>query len=210
MALVMFDYDGVIVDSLELCSSLFINTCREHGYFDLKTREDFVQLFDGNFYESLLARGMDTDILEQILKTYDIRQHQLLNTVQLFDGIKDVLEEIAAVHQIFIITSNLSVPTLEVLKVNGINCVEDVIGADQEKSKIKKIQRVTAHFPNARSFYVGDTKGDMVEGKKADTNTIGVLWGWHSRKKLKEGTPDYLVESPLELANLLVSDLNIG
>ena len=53
------------------------------------------------------------------------------------------------------------------------------------------------------AFYVGDTKGDMIEGKQAGAVTVAVTWGWHSTEKLTEGSPDYMVHTPTELKNLL-------
>ncbi len=47
--LVMFDYDGVLVDSLDVFATTFIAASHACGYYGIKTHEQVVRLFDGNF-----------------------------------------------------------------------------------------------------------------------------------------------------------------
>lgn len=203
LALVMFDYDGVIADSLEQFTKDFIMACRENGFLELNSQEDALALFDGNVYETLMARGLIMPTINEILKSYEAKAQEHLDGTKIFSGMDKALEKIATKNKIFIITSNVSAVPKRVLQSNGITCVADVIGAEKEKSKIKKIQNLIQLFPELPAYYVGDTKGDIIEGQKAGVRTIGVAWGWHGREKLKESSPDYLVSSPQELASLL-------
>ena len=204
MALIMFDYDGVIVDSLEVFTSRFTQACRENGFNEVNASEDVLGLFDGNVYETMMSRGLDESTIDNILKRYELLQGEQLADLELFNGIKEALERISEEHQVYVITSNLSSATMRILHQNGIECFKGVIGAEKEKSKIKKIQNIMALHPGIPAYYVGDTKGDMIEGKNAGTQTIGVTWGWHTSSKLKEGFPDYLFNTPEELADFLV------
>lgn len=202
-ALVMFDYDGVIVNSLELFTANFIAACQEFDFREIKTTQDAVALFDGNIYSVMAARGLTAQTIDQVLMSYEARQNRHLDEVELFPGISEALSRIAGQNMVFIITSNLSRATTRVLRNKGINYFEDVIGAEQEKSKLKKIMSTMAIYPGLPAYYVGDTKGDMLEGKQAGAVTIGVTWGWHSAQKLMEGKPDFLVNTPEELAGIL-------
>ena len=51
-------------------------------------------------------------------------------------------------------------------------------------------------------FYIGDTTGDIKEGKQAGVKTIGVTWGWHSKEKMAAAQPDYLFDKPEDLLQL--------
>lgn len=205
MALVMFDYDGVIVDSLEVFTSRFSQACRENGFKEVNAPKDVIGLFDGNVYETMISRGVDESTIDNILKRYEVLQGEQLADLELFNGIGEALERISEKHQVYVITSNLSSATIRILNQNGIECFKDVIGAEKEKSKIKKIRNTMSLHPGTPAYYVGDTKGDMIEGKNAGTQTIGVTWGWHTPQKIKEGFPDYLVDTPEELADFLVT-----
>jgi phosphoglycolate phosphatase len=59
--LFLFDFDGVLADSLDLYSEAVMR-CLEHiGTPIVKTKEDYLSLFDGNFYESMAARGVNLE-----------------------------------------------------------------------------------------------------------------------------------------------------
>ncbi|HAF17094.1 MAG TPA: haloacid dehalogenase, partial [Peptococcaceae bacterium] len=88
---------------------------------------------------------------------------------------------------------------------NGITEFEDIVGAEKEKSKVKKIRRAMKSYPSDISYYIGDTAGDMIEAREAGAKTIAVSWGYQSAERLKKADPDYLVNSPEELTALLCS-----
>ncbi|OLN26323.1 HAD family hydrolase [Desulfosporosinus metallidurans] len=203
MALVMFDYDGVIVDSLEVFTSRFTQACRENGFMEVNAPKDVIGLFEGNVYETMMCRGVDESTIDNILKRYEVLQGEQLADLELFKGIGEALQRISEKHHIYVITSNLSSATIQILNQNGIECFKDVVGAEKEKSKIKKIQNTMSLYPGTTAYYIGDTKGDMIEGKDAGTQTIGVTWGWHSSQKLQEGSPDFLFDTPEKLADFL-------
>jgi phosphoglycolate phosphatase len=203
VALVMFDYDGVIVDSLNVFTLRFSQACRENGFNQIKASDDVISLFDSNVYETMRQRGLDGLTIDAILERYEVLQGVHLGNLKLFEGIREALDKVSKKHSIYVITSNLSNATIQVLEQNEIKSFKGVIGADIEKSKIRKILSVKSLHPETTAFYVGDTKGDMIEGRQAGCLTIGVTWGWHTPEKIQEGFPDYLVKTPEALAELL-------
>jgi phosphoglycolate phosphatase len=202
-ALVMFDYDGVIVDSFEQFSSCFMKACHQNNFNELNSPEKVLALFETNVFEALLDLGLDDNSINRILETFqsDIAAYQ--SDTRLFDGISDTLKKISKKHKIVIITSNVTMAAKRVLQNNGVTCFEDVLGAEKEKSKIRKIRLTMARYPGLPAYYVGDTKGDMIEGRKAGAITVAALWGWHAVKKLEEGAPDHFIRSPEALLDLL-------
>lgn len=202
--LVMFDYDGVIVDSLQVFSQSYIAACRENGLQAIATEQDVLALFEHNVYESLRQRGVAAATIDKILASYELRQNARLRELKLFDGMAQALQTISRENKVFIITSNLSAATETVLRAHNVNCVTEVIGADKEKSKIAKIKKIMSGFKDLPAFYVGDTKGDMIEGRAAGAYTVGVAWGWHSTEQLQAGNAGYLVHTPQELVSLLL------
>jgi phosphoglycolate phosphatase-like HAD superfamily hydrolase len=100
----MFDYDGVIVDSQDVFATTFMAACHACGYTGIKSHEQVIRLFDGNFFEELAQLGLSSD---------------------------------------------------------------------------------------------------KIEGKKAGAVTVAVTWGWHSKEKLADASPDHMVHTPAELVTLL-------
>jgi phosphoglycolate phosphatase len=200
----MFDFDGVIVDSLDVFASTFLAASRACGYTGIKTHEQVVGLFDGNFFETLAQLGLSSGKINEILgDAYDRKAQKYLANVRLFQGMHASLKVISSQNVLTVITSNDSQLVWKFLEKEDLACFDDVIGADKERSKLKKIQKTMSRYQDLPAFYVGDTKGDMIEGKQAGAVTVAVTWGWHSAEKLTEGAPGYMVHTPAELEKLL-------
>lgn len=200
--IIIFDYDGVIVDSLDAYEKAVVSVFQKHGFNQINSHKSFLDLFDGNFFESAVKIGISPEKMPEIIKELEPKLQSLQGELKLFDGIREVLAELSKRNKVYIATSNLSNVVKDYLESQNITGIEDIIGADRETSKVKKIESIKAKHPNSEVFYVGDTKGDMVEGKLAGAKTIAVLWGWHDAERLKEGEPDYIAERPSELLTI--------
>ena len=201
----LFDYDGVIVDSLEAVCSSFLEACQAHGFTQLRGQQDFLRLLDANLYEGLTAAGLPGAAVVPILKTMDARQAGR-RPYTFFHGMPDVLSRLALEHVLFIVTSNHSTIVADFLSRHGLHCFADILGADKERSKARKIQQVMAQYPEHQCYYIGDTKGDMLEGAQAGAHTVAVAWGWHAPEHLAAAQPTHLVHSPAELLHLFSMD----
>jgi phosphoglycolate phosphatase len=56
---------------------------------------------------------------------------------------------------------------------------------------------------------IGDTTFDLEMGNAAGVKTIGVTWGNHTREKLRECTPTWLIDSVSELQEVLEREISI-
>jgi len=200
--LAMFDYDGVIGDSYEMHVACMLKAFASCDFHAITTPESVIELYAENVYISLGKYGLSEKQIDQIINAYKNFQAEKLDSAQLFPGIKEALERIAETSKIYIITSNISGAVESILRQKNIDCVADILGSDKEKSKIKKIRGLVAKYPASQAYYIGDTQGDIVEGKSAGVATVGVAWGWHSSDKLSLLSPDHLVDTPAQLAQL--------
>ena len=203
MGLVMFDYDGVIVDSFEQVCSDFLKACSAYGF--AIDEEGFNCLHDDNCYRAMKEQyGLSEKVIDAILQEYE-EITKKKQDLRVFEGMHEAIKKIAEKHKVVVITSNISANVREVLYNNGITEFEDIVGAEKEKSKVKKIRRAMKSYPSDISYYIGDTAGDMIEAREAGAKTIAVSWGYQSAERLKKADPDYLVNSPEELTALLCS-----
>ena len=199
----IFDYDGVIVDSLNIFMTLFINACKKHGWKQISSKDGFLSLFNENMYENMKKVGMSKqDILTIILEVKNGLLHHL-NDLPLFSHMKETLEILSHDHILCITTSNETTVVDRYLNLHQITGFQDIFGSDIHPSKTKKIELIKQKYPKKTYVYIGDTIGDILEGKKAKIYTIGVTWGWHSKEKIIKSNPDYLVECPKELINIV-------
>jgi phosphoglycolate phosphatase len=124
-----------------------------------------------------------------------------------------VIAGLAQRHHVLIVTSNRSDIVEAFLAHWAITGVSEVLGGDKGQSKVPKIRAAVRRFAEARadrpgalpeSWFVGDTVGDMVEGREAGVGTIAVGWGWHTAAQLAGATPDHLAAAPAALLELLL------
>lgn len=203
MKLLLFDFDGVLVDSLDVYEKTVTDCLQEIGQPLTRGREEFLELFEGNFYESLVQKGVDlkkfTDASVHILA--EIKYAEM----RPFDAVRPVLRELAKNHPMVVISSNDTPTIQEALRLYDFNGIfQDILGSDFMLSKKDKILFVIKKYNVTLQdiYYIGDTTGDIKEGKQAGVKTIGVTWGWHSKEKMAAAGPDCLFDKPEDLLKL--------
>ncbi|MDI9571392.1 MAG: HAD family hydrolase [Pseudomonadota bacterium] len=203
--LFLFDFDGVLVDSLDVYHRA-VSWCLERiGMPFVKSREEYVALFEDNFYAALAARGVDLDAFSRALREY-AGSRDYYRDVKPFPAVLPVVEEISREHTLSVISSNSAAAIGKImgrLRFNG--CFQDILGSEFHLSKRAKIDHLVKKYGVARgsAYYVGDTAGDIKEGKAAGIRTVAVAWGWHDRATLTAAGPDFLVHEPAELKTVV-------
>lgn len=203
MKLLLFDFDGVLVDSLDVYEKT-VTDCLNVIHQPLtRGREEFLELFEGNFYQSLVEKGVNLDQFmaasESILAKINYAD------MKPFDAMRPVLRELKKKHPMVVISSN-DTPTIRLAlrqyDFDGI--FDDILGSDFMFSKKDKILYVIKkyHVTMQDIYYIGDTTGDIKEGRQAGVKTVGVTWGWHSKELLAHAEPDYLFDQPQDLLQL--------
>lgn len=200
--IIIFDYDGVIIDSLDLVFSIYNDLAPKYNCQKLKNKQEFTKFFKGNFFDGWGDNGISHEDSEKFLQEMADKLAENTDKVSVFPGIKEALEKLAGKYRLMIITSNLSRVIEKALDKKNIKVIEEVIGADKERSKVKKIEKVKEKNPGSKIYYIGDTTGDIYEGRKAGVTTIGVSWGFHGEKTMNSAHPDYLVNTPDELLDI--------
>ena len=82
----IFDYDGVIADSLEIFMKKVIAACIKHGSNKVNTKEDFLNLFDDNLYVSLIKRGISKETIPKLIEDFQIGLKEQ-KKIKLFNGV---------------------------------------------------------------------------------------------------------------------------
>ncbi|MFZ4440134.1 MAG: HAD family hydrolase [Syntrophales bacterium] len=198
--LFLFDFDGVLADSLDLYSEAVTRCLAQIGTPIVKNREDYLALFEGNFYESMAAKGVDlaafAGAAKEILAGIDYGR------MKPFSGLIPVLEALQKEHVLAVISSNGFRTISKMLKHFGFDpFFQGILGSDFLFSKKEKIAHALLQYgiDRERTFYIGDTTGDILEAREAGVRTVAVTWGWHSREKLVAVHPDFLVDKPEDL-----------
>ena len=198
-ALVMFDFDGVIADSLDAQCRACVQTLRAHGFTDLATRARFLEFTETNWFAALAEAGVPADVAEELEDAFGA-----VPSPELFPHVADVVERLAAAHTVVVVTSSRTKVVERILREHGVRGVSEVLGGEQDPSKTRKIRAVRRRFGEALpAWYVCDTVGDVLEARAAGVRTIGVAWGWHGAERLERVGPDHMAHHPGDLLELI-------
>lgn len=197
--LIIFDFDGVLADSMGLVLEFFNMINEKYGLKKAESQKDISDLFHKNVYEGLIDAGLDesksADFLDD-MKKLTLKYKGSLNP---FAGIVKSLKKLKQKgYMLAIISSNHSDVIKTFIERNDLNGVfEFIYGAENLTSKIEKINKLSekVEIDKNKTYYVGDTKGDINEGKEAGVKTVAACWGYHSKDELQSADPDFLVES---------------
>ncbi len=199
--IIIFDYDGVIADSFDVVLEIFNIICEKFSINKLK-KDELREMYKQNFFECMKQKGMKKESMDEFDNDYKKTAKIKEDKVELFDGIKEVINKLSEKYNLFIVTSNFKRIVENDLKRFNITKIKDVIGGDKEQSKTKKIKIIKEKYKDSKIYFITDTIGDIKEGKKADIVTIAVSWGYHNKELLKKENPDHIVNSPEELLKL--------
>ncbi len=194
----MFDFDGVIADSLDDQCRACVETLRARGYADLATRARFLEFTETNWFAALAKAGVPRDVVNEVEEAFGAAP-----SPDLFPEMAAVIERLAAAHPVVVITSSRTSVVEAILAEHGVRGVAEVIGGEQETSKTRKIRCVRDRFgAELHAWYVCDTVGDVLEARAAGARTVGVAWGWHGEERLSRVGPDRIAYTPSDLLDL--------
>ena len=191
---IIFDLDGVLVDSSELVSDYFM-----HSYPTM-THEIMDEILRGNFHERLekfktsnAPRSETPEEKEARSKAYTVQKL----TTPLFPGIKKLLESLNEEGFILMVNTSAfernSVPVLEYANVKDL--FDFIATAEVSKNKTEKFNMILEKYAITadESVFVTDTVGDIIEAQKAGIQTIAVTWGAHSAEHFNREPFDNLI-----------------
>jgi phosphoglycolate phosphatase len=214
--LLVFDLDGTLIDSrLDLIHSVNA-TLRYLGRPELDG--DLVASYVGDGAPALVRRALgstnDEALLARALEYFlgYYRLHKLDHTT-VYAGIPEVLSGLAqpsnGMHRLMAVLSNKPVnPSRDILRALGLgDFFVHVYGGNSFPTKkpdplgISTILRETG-VAASEALMIGDSSVDVLTGRNAGIWTCGVTYGF-APHTLKDAPPDVLVETPLELGELL-------
>jgi phosphoglycolate phosphatase len=203
--LIAFDYDGVIVDSLNQNLLVATQACQQLGLKSFPTLIDIEQLENMSFEDI----GRQIKVPEDRLKDFtSIVFHQLAqdtNTLFIFEGISDLLFQLSKQHTLVVVTTNTQKVVERFLNKHGLEkCFVKIMGDEWQGTKHEKIVRFAQqyNFEKHLVYLVGDTISDIREAKLAGINSIAVSWGYQSRNKLVQKSPNFIADTPREILDI--------
>jgi phosphoglycolate phosphatase len=199
MKLLIFDFDGTLVDSLEIFIEATNRLARKYGYPPIATSQ-IPQI------RALSSRALIQQIpvarwqLPFFLQSLRQEVSQLAAQLRLFDGIKESLSDLKNQgYCLGIVTSNAQATVENFLSTQELDPLFDFVHAGRGLlGKARTLRRLVKRYrlPTAEVIYIGDETRDIEAAQQAQLATIAVSWGFNSRVVLEQQQPDTIVDDP--------------
>ena len=126
--------------------------------------------------------------------------------IKLFPGIIEMLSNLKNNYKLGIVSSNSKENIIETLKKHNIENLFEFVYSDSslfgKHLVLKKMCGKNKINPH-EVMYVGDEDRDIIAAKKIKIKTIAVTWGFNSKEKLSRENPDYIVDSPMQIIDIV-------
>ena len=208
MALVIFDYDGILADTLDDLIRFGQEACNQLGVNHLVTKDDLSNLEVMSFSSYGRACEVPEPLVDEFVKISLNLFAKKESPPAIFEGLNKVIQHLSANHKIAIVTTNSSQNVHAFLVKHGLDrLVHAIYGVDTPGSKAQKISTAKSLLLENREqeavFMIGDSLSDIRAAKETGVTSIAVTWGHQSLETLLRGNPDYVVNSPRDLIEVI-------
>lgn len=211
---VIFDLDGTLLNTLDDLGDAGNYTCRQMGWPEHSI--DAYRYFVGNGMEKLVERFTPEKhrTTDELKTAYDIfmpyyNAHKEDKT-RPYAGIAELLSALRASDVKFAVLTNkadhLAKPVMERYFPGVFSFVQGALPGRPTKpdpALLHELMNQMGAVP-PETLFVGDSNVDIRTAKNGGLTGCGVLWGFRTREELLEEGADVLVETPEQLADLIL------
>ena len=204
--MVLFDFDGVLANSLDVCLAACDTAARGQGHLGAFGPDIFADL-DPLTFEALAERlGLNATDFAAGVKTA-VQTNPVPS--QPFPGIPEMIAGLARSHSLAVVSASHSDVLSAFLKANGLRpCFQHVLGGENPAEKATKIKSLLGEIPRDSDFFVGDAVSDVAAAHDAGIACCVVSWGWQPLDRLLAQGPEHVAYEPsdiLAIANARIS-----
>jgi pyrophosphatase PpaX len=207
---VLFDLDGTLIDSAALILASCHHTMEAHG-LPAMSDDEWLRHMGTPLTSHFAAWKDDRGTMEAMIATYrafNSAHHD--GMIREFPGVVDVVRALrAAGLGVGVVTSKLTWTAARGLRLFGLEdamdvvvCADMVTNPKPHPEPVETAVRMLGADPRT-TVYVGDSIHDMLSGRAAGVLTAAVLWGPFTRSQLEPAEPDFWLEEPAQLLDLV-------
>ena len=211
---VIFDLDGTLLNTLEDLACAGNHVCEMRGWPTF-TQDQF-RYKVGNGQVKLVERLIpaegagDGRVLERALADYRsyYAEHREDHTAP-YEGILTLLDQLGNEGVSLSVLSNKDHAATEPLVRKYFGDRFDVVQGRIDAFPPKPEAPITLHVLErlgadpSTTLYVGDSNVDIACGHNAGLHACGVAWGLRGRRELEKAGADYVVDTPMELIDIV-------
>ncbi|HBZ81150.1 MULTISPECIES: HAD family hydrolase [Brevibacillus] len=203
---VVFDFDGVIIDSLEVQRKAFYDSFQLVSDGPLPSFEEFLG-HSGDSIPNIFAK---MNLPQSMVEHYRKIASSNIHLIEIVAGMEDVLRFIQQEGwKCGLCTGKDRKRTIHILEefrlidyFDGVVCSDDVTHPKPHpESLLVAIEQLQSGIDH--SVFVGDGKNDLICAREAQVKSIAVAWGHNSVEVLQQEAPTFFAYSVDELRQAL-------
>jgi phosphoglycolate phosphatase len=203
---VLFDLDGVLVDSRAAISSAINHALDTHGHPE--RAQASLHRFIGPplvmAFAQLTGQPQDSNQVLACVASYRERYSESsLRETSVIRGIPEALDELSQRHRLAVATSKSLAFAEPLLREFGLREMFEVVAAPEltahAEDKAATIRTALSALGGGRSVMVGDRSFDIIGAHACEIPAIGVSWGIGSSRELAASGAEVLIDAPSEL-----------
>ncbi len=201
----VFDFDGTIADSLAAVTKIGNRLAPEFGLAPIKDNE--VEKLRGKSSREIF-KTLNISIYKVpfILKKVRKEFSGEIENLKPIDGISKALFALKKRGIILaILTSNSQENVQKFLKKNKLAIFDFIYSGSSifGKDKVIKKMILEKQLDLTRTIYIGDETRDIEACKKCHLRVAAVSWGINNYKILESHKPDWLIDHPSQLLDII-------
>ena len=199
------DFDGTVADTFDQAVRIFNELALEHGFRQVG-RSEIEQVRGMTLRQFLRFGRIPKRRMPGLLLAGRSKLAREAHTIPAVEGIGEVLGIARRqLPRIGILTSNSEHNVRTFAETRGLDIFDFISSVPKLGGKAKYLKAIMMTYSLAphEILFIGDEMRDIKAGKKARVPVGAVTWGFNSRELLKSAAPDYIIESPGELLEVL-------
>ena len=205
---IIFDFDGTLADTLDAIVNITNRLAKTYGY-KATPPEELAQIRDMSSREIVKKSNISVFKLPFLLKRIKLELQDDIQQVKPIAGIQESLRRLKNQGIILgILTSNSEENVKAFLQKNDMKDLfsfvyseRTLFGKDKALNRFMKRNNLIPE----QVIYVGDETRDIEASKKINIKVVAVSWGFNSKQALAKQNPDFLINKPSELVDLIGS-----
>jgi phosphoglycolate phosphatase len=197
---ILFDFDGTLVESMDLSLSL-LNGLSEKYHYHRVSQEDVPRLKAMPLPERFRQVGVPAHRIPAISLDFLSLYHKSLESLRPVEGTRALLEALKAQGLGLSVLSSNSVENIQAfLRVNHMELFDHIFSCNNLFGKDRSIRKFLARFgvDKGELLYVGDELRDIEACRLAEVRIVAVTWGFDPAPLIESGRPDFIAATPGE------------
>lgn len=215
--LCIFDLDGTILDTISAIAHFGNSALAKCGFSQIDERHYKYFAGDGRIiliHRMLQFLNADTsENYDAVSKIYDSEYESAPNfKTSPFDGIPELLRELKSNGIKIAVLSNkpdnVAQDAIKIFFGDIFDFVQGAVNNVRSKPEPDSALFICKKFNTlpSEALFIGDTNVDIITGKNAKMNTVGVLWGFREKQELLSCGADYIAAAPTEILSIIKTE----